>query len=93
MAELVTGKEQYKEFRKDGWPLCPNCGEDELWSRLTNWLNGHQIAPEPTMDDYINDGLQCYRCQWQSLEVRKPYVIKVAGLDKLKAALDKWTSA
>ena len=21
------------EYRKDGWPLCPICGEDELWCR------------------------------------------------------------
>lgn len=22
----------YPERREDGWPLCPSCGEDELWS-------------------------------------------------------------
>lgn len=60
---------QYKEFRKDGWPLCPNCEEDELYSLFVWWRNGKQILPEPTMDVLIDSGLHCYRCQWQSLEV------------------------
>lgn len=36
------------EFRRDGWPLCPNCGDDELYSLAT-----------PPRADAI-DG--CYRC-------------------------------
>jgi len=78
----VVDKSQYKEFRQDGWPLCPNCGEDELWSRFI-WCGDGTIIPKPTMDDYINDGLQCYRCQWESVEARRPYTIKVTGLDRL----------
>jgi len=38
------------EYRKDGWPFCPRCGEDELWSA--------KIPAQPT------DALSCYRCQW-----------------------------
>lgn len=25
----------YSEHRADGWPLCPGCREDELWSSAT----------------------------------------------------------
>lgn len=82
---MDTGKAQYKEFRKDGWPLCPNCGEDELWSRLL-WTG---YGESPPMEDYIKDGLQCYRCQWQSTEVQQPYTIKVTGLDRLIHKLDR----
>jgi hypothetical protein len=39
------------QYRADGWPLCPACGEDELHSRET-------IA-SPL------DPLRCYRCGWQ----------------------------
>ena len=38
------------EYRRDGWPLCPNCGEDELWSRAL-----HPVATDP---------LRCYVCGW-----------------------------
>jgi hypothetical protein len=38
-------------WRKDGWPLCPKCGEDELFSQ--------QHPARPT------DALACYRCDWQ----------------------------
>lgn len=72
---MEIGKAQYKEFRKDGWPFCPNCEEDELYSLLSNWENGKQIAPELTLDDYINGGLQCYRCQWKSYELKWPVLI------------------
>ncbi len=55
-------RDQYKEFREDGWPLCPNCGKDELFNRKF-WLKGST----DTMDNYINNGLRCYYCSWQSL--------------------------
>ena len=45
-------------FRDDGWPLCPHCGDDELWSRL-QW-DGK--GARPPIQDYIDAGLSCYRC-------------------------------
>lgn len=81
----MVGKNQYKEFRADGWPLCPNCGEDELYSHLS-WTD---YDDKPAMSDYIKDGLQCYRCQWQSSEIRKPYTIKIKGMDKLIKAFSR----
>ncbi len=47
-------------FRADGWPLCPNCGEDELYS-LLNW-NGE--GDRPAIESYIDAGMRCYRCSW-----------------------------
>lgn len=37
MSETATYKRfgqryAYSEFREDGWPLCPVCGQDELYS-------------------------------------------------------------
>lgn len=66
---MAIGKAQYKEFRKDGWPFCPNCKEDELYSQFSSWRNGVEVSPIPTMDDLINHGLRCYRCWWQSSEL------------------------
>lgn len=42
----------YFEFRQDGWPLCPQCGEDELYS-----------LDVPATKENI-DG--CYRCRWSA---------------------------
>ena len=55
------------EFRADGWPLCPHCGEDELWSHLqwpsTDWPD---LDKRPPMEAYLAAGLSCYRCGWSS---------------------------
>lgn len=45
-------------FRDDGWPLCPFCGDDELWSSL-NW-DGQ--GDRPPVQAYIDAGLTCYAC-------------------------------
>ncbi len=52
----------YPEKRADGWPLCPHCGEDELWSAL-NW-DGE--GERPAMHAWICAGLTCYKCHWNS---------------------------
>ena len=41
----------YSRFRDDGWPLCPGCDEDELWSPAV-----------PATFDTIHS---CLRCGWQ----------------------------
>lgn len=46
----------YKCFREDGWPYCPNCGEDELWSSRT----------PATITSIVG----CYYCGWRKDEVR-----------------------
>lgn len=49
-------------FRPDGWPLCPMCHEDELYS-LFAWDGSD---PKPPMQAWIDHGLRCYRCSWSS---------------------------
>lgn len=51
-----------KEYRKDGWPICPNCGKDELWSKLL-WLGD---SDRPPLADWIVAGLSCYCCGWSN---------------------------
>jgi hypothetical protein len=48
--------------RADGWPLCPQCGEDELYS-LFPWDGSD---PKPPMQAWIDHGLRCYRCGFAS---------------------------
>ena len=39
------------EYRDDGWPLCPKCGDDELMSS--------ELTPAPT------DSMKCLACGWR----------------------------
>jgi uncharacterized protein (DUF983 family) len=57
----------FTEYRRDGWPRCPRCGEDELWSRL--WWDGED--KRPPVQAWIDAGLRCYRCQWHCEAVRQ----------------------
>lgn len=47
--------------RADGWPLCPMCHEDELWSPFA-WDG---TDPKPPMQAWIDAGLRCYACLWE----------------------------
>ncbi len=51
----------FAEFRSDGFPLCPRCGEDELWSSLM-WTDD---SNKPTLDQLIKHGLSCYSCLYK----------------------------
>lgn len=51
----------FTRYRPDGWPLCPQCGEDELWSPL-EWLGEES---RPPLEEWIAAGMQCYRCGWK----------------------------
>jgi hypothetical protein len=48
---------EYIEFRKDGWPLCPRCGEDELYS--LRWMGPD---PPPSLGEFIDTIEGCYSC-------------------------------
>jgi hypothetical protein len=55
---------QFKEYRKDGWPLCPQCEEDELYSHLMlGWTDPDST---PSVEECIKGGMTCYRCGWTS---------------------------
>lgn len=51
------------EYRKDGWPLCPCCGEDELWSAY--YWDG--LEDKPPLQAWLDAGLTCYKCQWTNI--------------------------
>lgn len=61
--KVTALRAQFKEFRADGWPLCPQCEEDELYSYLM--LSWTKDEP-PTIDECIATGMQCYCCSWKS---------------------------
>jgi predicted RNA-binding Zn-ribbon protein involved in translation (DUF1610 family) len=46
-----TARRPYTHYRADGWPYCPQCDEDELWSNATY----------ATIDTIVG----CYRCDWK----------------------------
>lgn len=50
----------FHEFREDGWPLCPKCGEDELSSRLV-WPN----LEKPSMIAFVHAGMTCLKCGFE----------------------------
>lgn len=53
--------DEFRQFREDGWPLCPQCGEDELFS-LLRWDGG----PKPELAKFVEAGMECYRCHWRN---------------------------
>lgn len=58
----------YTEFRPDGWPLCPQCGEDELYSELMLDYLGE--GERPIVQDCIAGEMACYYCNWSSRRER-----------------------
>lgn len=58
------------QTRPDGWPLCPACGEDELWSSFA-WDGSD---PKPPMQAWIDHGLRCHKCGFDS-ELRDPPIV------------------
>ena len=66
-------KPKYKEFRADGWPLCPCCGGDELYSMAMMKYAGQGLRGEkPTLQKCLDGEMHCYECDWTS---EKPPVI------------------
>lgn len=61
MTEPIT------EYRRDGWPLCPRCGEDEVMSWLdTDCVLAHieQHGDKPSREEYLMAELSCLYCGW-----------------------------
>lgn len=51
-------------YRRDGWPFCPQCGEDELASDRaaeTRKIDGVLSCREPKP----TDPMTCLRCGWR----------------------------
>lgn len=56
----------FTERRKDHWPLCPQCGEDEVfWNRDDQWSAVGMLDKEQ-LDRLLNAShLGCYNCSWR----------------------------
>lgn len=59
----------FTEFRKDGWPLCPRCEEDELYSLYL--MTSHGIARQITEEEIpllelLGYPFRCYHCNWSN---------------------------
>lgn len=53
---------RFKEYRKDGWPLCPRCNDDELLSCLMMvWC---KRCTKPTLAQCLSNGFFCLNCDW-----------------------------
>lgn len=51
----------FTEFRFDGWPLCPACEDDSLYSLLIHSYDG--LGPMPTLEECLAGDFACKRCQ------------------------------
>ncbi len=60
---------EFEDYRADGWPLCPKCGNDEL----QNPRVGTGAVTTPTLQAFIQDGLKCLACGWESEQWRRHY--------------------
>lgn len=58
-------RKQFDEFRADGFPLCPQCKEDELYSHVVrDWAFTIDSKPAPAMEEIVAGGFTCYLCNW-----------------------------
>jgi len=55
----------FKEYRRDGWPFCPRCEEDELYTLLN--ANEFTKPNGVTVQECIDAGVRCYRCNLEYL--------------------------
>lgn len=82
--DAPAGYSLYSAFRSDGWPLCPNCGADELWS------SGIGEAPDfkRNLAECIATIEGCYACDWipqvQQLEAER---VRSVLLDAAQTAI------
>lgn len=67
---------EYSERRRDGWPLCPRCGEDELYS----------LAIPATIETIE----ACYACNWKRSGVSIGSATLRAAGDK--TATERWNA-
>lgn len=52
----------YLQYNAVGWPYCPACGENRLWSVL--FWDG--LGSKPTVTMLVAAGMICGGCGWDS---------------------------
>ena len=58
----MTANGERTTYRADGWPCCPGCGEDELFSVLMMRWDGED--ERPTLAACFEKEFRCYACRW-----------------------------
>lgn len=48
------------KLRKDGWPLCPKCGDDELAYDVMN-----ETKEQWDHEEVMAGTFFCYACRWE----------------------------
>ena len=68
----MTNNDWQREFPKlseSGWPLCPSCGQDELWSDYNPYDGrGNLVRPKSVEAKILGGRVRCYVCSFE----RKP---------------------
>lgn len=61
----MNGEANLAKVCECGWPLCPACGNDELWSPLIV-EDATGMPRTPTLAEYLeHDDFRCYACSWR----------------------------
>ena len=71
--------EPITEYRRDGWPVCPRCGEDEIMSWLDSGYVFEYIEKHgcnPPREEYLSARLTCLYCGWERAAQRIETAIK-----------------
>jgi hypothetical protein len=66
----VTANGEPTSYRADGWPDCPRCGNDELWSKVMMAWDG--TGERPTMAACYDRSFACYACRWSGYVLGPP---------------------
>lgn len=53
---------RFKEYRRDGYPLCPECGDDELVSAIC--MLWPMDKPSPKIEEVLEGGFHCLNCNF-----------------------------
>lgn len=76
---------RFTTYRTDGWPLCPQCDEDELYSHVCLRWDG--VSPRPTLDESLAGDFTCYVCGWSS---GPPVTLAEVAPARLAASGGRW---
>lgn len=86
----------FTEHRKDGWPLCPRCGDDELYSVFLMSMNAHirqEKGEEIKMDEILRHPFGCYNCGWSNdggVAINAEVKQVAPNLDDLQKTVGEW---
>lgn len=64
----LMGVNPFTDYKSDGFPYCPNCGEDNLTSNLS--MQTEQLFPQDVIERvylHILSGMICMKCHWELL--------------------------